>query len=598
MKINLTYNSTVTASNFSGGATEEAAFKSALNYVVSEYESLFTNPVTVNITIGWGTPSHPSDLGHSSSNLENYTYSQIKSALSKTATASGDSAQSTAVSYLPSTNPFGSGKITVTTAEAKALGLLSATDPASDGTVNFNSKDAFSFTPGVTPAAGVTDFIGVAEHEFSEVMGRISSENSAGTGASLIDLYRFSSPGVASKKPITSYGTSYFSYDGGTTNLGSWNNDSNHGDLADWWSKGPAPGGNDAFNDFSNSGVLNALTTTDVTLMNVLGWDTAYSSNQIPGGVTGWIPSGLNAYNVLGGGYLEVGSSGQSWGTNISAGGSAQIDAGGSDIGMNIVGGTDTVFGTEYSATVSGTVSNYGYIYVEAGGVAQNTTIENGGQVIMSAGGSVSGTTVESGGALYADGGKATGTTVDKGGTLVVDGASASGTIIASGGWETVAKGGTDSGTTIQSGGYEFVMSGGTINGATINGGTVEMGDGALAGSNPTAFGSSGGTLRLDAASTFSGSVSNFGPLDHLDLRDIAFGTKTTLGFAEASNNLSGTLTVSDGSHTASIGLLGQYMASQFTMASDGGGGTLIGEAPLMAAASPHPVTLAAAAHG
>jgi len=89
MKIDITYNSTVKASNFSGGATEEAAFKSAVNYVVKEYESLFTNPDTINITVGWGTPSHPGDLGHSSSSIENFSYSAIKTALANTAAASG-----------------------------------------------------------------------------------------------------------------------------------------------------------------------------------------------------------------------------------------------------------------------------------------------------------------------------------------------------------------------------------------------------------------------------------------------------------------------------------------------------------------------------
>ena len=46
--------------------------------------------------------------------------------------------------------------------------------------------------------------------------------------------------------------------------------------------------------------------------------------------------------------------------------------------------------------------------------------------------------------------------------------------------------------------------------------------------------------------------------------------------FTEAASTLSGTLTVSDGLHTASIQLLGDYTASEFAAASDGNGGTLI----------------------
>ena len=66
-----------------------------------------------------------------------------------------------------------------------------------------------------------------------------------------------------------------------------------------------------------------------------------------------------------------------------------------------------------------------------------------------------------------------------------------------------------------------------------------------------------------------------------IDLRDIAFGSGTTLGFTEAGDNLSGTLTVSDGTNTANITLLGQYVAGNFTKQSDGNGGTLITDPPV-----------------
>ncbi len=45
--IDVTYASDVTPSNFSGGATEEAAFETAITYVVNELESLFTNNATI-----------------------------------------------------------------------------------------------------------------------------------------------------------------------------------------------------------------------------------------------------------------------------------------------------------------------------------------------------------------------------------------------------------------------------------------------------------------------------------------------------------------------------------------------------------------------
>jgi hypothetical protein len=48
------------------------------------------------------------------------------------------------------------------------------------------------------------------------------------------------------------------------------------------------------------------------------------------------------------------------------------------------------------------------------------------------------------------------------------------------------------------------------------------------------------------------------------------------VGFTEAQNGTSVTLTASDGIHTAHIELLGQYAASQFTKQSDANGGTVI----------------------
>ena len=55
---------------------------------------------------------------------------------------------------------------------------------------------------------------------------------------------------------------------------GTWNNQTSNGDLADWYPEGPAPGGNDAFNDYSNPGVINTVSSNDITLMEALGWTT------------------------------------------------------------------------------------------------------------------------------------------------------------------------------------------------------------------------------------------------------------------------------------------------------------------------------------
>src|SRR3974390_2219476 len=96
---------------------------------------------------------------------------------------------------------------------------------------------------------------------------------------------------------------------------------------------------------------------------------------------------------------------------------------------------------------------------------------------------------------------------------------------------------------------------------------------------------SAGGTLQLDASIAFGGLVAGFGLPDSLDLRDISYISGTTSEtFVEAGNNLSGTLMVTDGTHTANLTLLGQYATGNFTLASDGHGGTLVTDPPLAVA--------------
>jgi hypothetical protein len=149
---------------------------------------------------------------------------------------------------------------------------------------------------------------------------------------------------------------------------------------------------------------------------------------------------------------------------------------------------------------------------------------------------------------------------------------------------------------TVANGGFELVESGSIDSGVTISGGTFDVASGGSTGSGPVTFASSGGgTLQLDASVSFGGLVAGFGAPDHLDLRDIAFGSSTSVSFVEAAGGTSGTLTVTDGAHTANITLLGQYMASQFTSASDGHGGTLIGD-PSVAAGN-DAATLVASRH-
>jgi hypothetical protein len=110
----------------------------------------------------------------------------------------------------------------------------------------------------------------------------------------------------------------------------------------------------------------------------------------------------------------------------------------------------------------------------------------------------------------------------------------------------------------------------------------MEIESGGSIGAGPITFASSGGgTLRLDDAIQYGGLVAGFGLPDQLDLTGISFVSGiTSANFVESGGNTSGTLTVTDGTHTAQITLLGQYVTGNFHLQNDGHGGTLVLDPP------------------
>src|SRR6185369_2584221 len=116
------------------------------------------------------------------------------------------------VANLPAVDPIGGTKFILANAEAKALGLLPANGAGIDGYVGFSSTAAWTFDPNHRAVLGRFDFIGLAFHEITEVMGRYGqTQNSISNGFySPIDLFRYSSAGNLALTPVN--GT-YFSID-------------------------------------------------------------------------------------------------------------------------------------------------------------------------------------------------------------------------------------------------------------------------------------------------------------------------------------------------------------------------------------------------
>jgi fibronectin-binding autotransporter adhesin len=315
--------------------------------------------------------------------------------------------------------------------------------------------------------------------------------------------------------------------------------------------------------------------------------------------MTGLVGSGTQNYSIINSGVLKVTGTGTIRVANYAAGGIAQIDGTGTiNNSTGAIGGTGVMDTIEF-----GVLSNVNVSFgAGASGVLRLDDV--GGFVSISGpsptafSGTVSGFTL--GDAIYLPDVAYSASNIvvfvpninDSGGTLEVENSSS--TVLAS-----INLAGMD-----PNGAAPYVSSDFILNNMSVNGGPgtiitdplvsmqksgtapASVGGGATLeintpdSSNVTFTGSSG-KLVLDQPDTFTGTVAGFAAQDGIDLSQIAFGANTTLGYAENAGHTGGTLTVTDGTHTAAIALLGNYMASTLVAGADGHGGTLVTEGPL-----------------
>jgi hypothetical protein len=208
----------------------------------------------------------------------------------------------------------GNTDIMLTSAQAKALGmskalLLSNGNYWSRDLVNANATDgyilvnqnytwSYDFLRQQTAATETLDFLSMAMHEIGHILGFVSgiestinlqtlySGNTEVDNFTILDLFRHSSQSVAVQNPngqvsdISTGGDSYFSINGGLTNLGNFSTGQDGGDgyqASHWKRLKDALGIMDptlAYQERMNFSYL------DLQAFDVLGWDVNYIALQ------------------------------------------------------------------------------------------------------------------------------------------------------------------------------------------------------------------------------------------------------------------------------------------------------------------------------
>jgi cadherin-like protein/VCBS repeat protein/FG-GAP repeat protein len=283
------------------------AYKNDILAAEQDIANHWTNSITLNVkfdAVAAGT-SGTFLAENSFSLIEGISYATLKNALATHATSADAQA---AVASLPATDPSGGIGWSLPAAYARMLGITSFA-PATDDTVTLNTS--FNWAYG-------QDVIAAVEHELTEgAMGRIGALGKATDSVghvlwSTMDLFRYSAPGVHDFSDGQDGMAAYFSVDGKQMLLPFNNQYSgatkvNGGDTADFSVL-------DVFG-FGSPGTALALSSVDISNMNVLGWAPSAAADTQPPAL-----GNDNPLSIQAGTTQTITSSLLSAGDNISSG--------------------------------------------------------------------------------------------------------------------------------------------------------------------------------------------------------------------------------------------------------------------------------------
>lgn len=183
--------------------------------------------------------------------------------------------------------PENNNTIRMTYANARALGLVSASDSNLDGIITFSNAVSFDYNRGDGINASQIDFVGVAAHEIAHLMGFVSgvdvlAGNAVAPGmndnqlkfVTPLDLFRFSSRSVGAGGGdgvidwTADSATKYFSLNGGATPIAEFSTGATYEESH--WKNGAGLG---IMNPTAGLGQLLSVSANDVRAFDAIGYN-------------------------------------------------------------------------------------------------------------------------------------------------------------------------------------------------------------------------------------------------------------------------------------------------------------------------------------
>jgi hypothetical protein len=308
LTIHATFDSSIT------GNPNAAAIQAMINRTIAIYESLFSDPVTIQIRFRYATTGpdgHPLPQGlvsQSDTGLYILPWNTYIGALRADARTNNDNMANASLPGSALSTNMRPGS-----ANGRAVGLNTPPAMFADGTVGqggpydgivtLNSSKPFQFS---RPVNGNSfDAQRITEHEIDEVIGLGSRVGHNSNDLRPQDLFSWSSAG---HRNITSSGARYFSINGGVTNIVGFNQDPD-GDFGDWLSE-PCPQAHPyPQNAFSCTGQSSdiAATSPEGINLDVIGYDLNPAANSSLGNIStrSFVQTGEH---VMIGGFIVQGS--------------------------------------------------------------------------------------------------------------------------------------------------------------------------------------------------------------------------------------------------------------------------------------------------